>query len=61
MHGYFYDQVEREVETSFLPWLVERVSGSLNQTSVAHAILDGEAAGLSVCLYFSLSACVDIF
>lgn len=39
-HGYFYDPVERDVETSFMPWLMEEVTIELNKSRVARAVLD---------------------
>jgi len=39
-HGYFYDPVERDVETQFMPWLMESVTVELNKTRVARAVLD---------------------
>lgn len=39
-NGYFYDPVERDVETYFMPWLLEKVEGELNQSVVARTVLD---------------------
>ncbi|XP_066920464.1 radial spoke head protein 3 homolog B-like [Clytia hemisphaerica] len=39
-HGYFYDPVERDVETQFMPWLMESVTVELNKARVARAVLD---------------------
>ncbi|CAH3183240.1 unnamed protein product [Porites evermanni] len=39
-NGYFYDPVERDVETYFMPWLLEKVEGELNQTIVSRTVLD---------------------
>lgn len=38
--GYFYDPVERDIETSFMPWLMEGVSDELNKIVVARTLLD---------------------
>ncbi|XP_051955052.1 radial spoke head protein 3 homolog [Xyrauchen texanus] len=38
--GYFYDPVKRDVETGFLPWLMEEVSSTLEQRYVARTVLD---------------------
>eukprot|EP00051_Salpingoeca_urceolata_P004372 m.64538 g.64538 ORF g.64538 m.64538 type:complete len:473 (-) comp13599_c0_seq1:181-1599(-) len=39
--GFFYDEQEREVETSFMPWLMDAVDERLEQQRQARAILDG--------------------
>jgi len=39
-HGYFFDPVERDVETYFMPWLMEAVTVELNKVCVARAVLD---------------------
>lgn len=39
-NGYFYDPVERDVETSFMPWLAERVEANLNRYRIACLMLD---------------------
>ncbi|XP_038824720.1 radial spoke head protein 3 homolog [Salvelinus namaycush] len=39
-HGYFYDPVERDIETGFLPWLMAHVSNTLEKRYVARAVLD---------------------
>lgn len=39
-HGYFYDPVERDVETYFMPWLLEKVEGELNRSIVSRTVLD---------------------
>lgn len=38
--GYFYDVVEREVETDFMPWLMSEVGASQDKTQKARALLD---------------------
>ena len=38
--GYFYDQVEREVEFDFLPWLMQRVGANLDTKRVSRALAD---------------------
>ncbi|KAJ8271019.1 hypothetical protein GJAV_G00121850 [Gymnothorax javanicus] len=39
-HGYFYDPVERDVETGFLPWVMTQVNGNLEKRCVARAVAD---------------------
>jgi len=39
-NGYFYDPVERDVETYFMPWLLQRVEGELNQSVISRTVLD---------------------
>ncbi|XP_031569994.1 radial spoke head protein 3 homolog [Actinia tenebrosa] len=39
-NGYFYDPVERDVETYFMPWLMERVDENLDQSMLARTLLD---------------------
>ncbi|XP_019940360.2 radial spoke head protein 3 homolog [Paralichthys olivaceus] len=39
-HGYFYDPVERDIETSFLPWLMNEVNNSLEKRCAARQLLD---------------------
>ncbi|TKS75463.1 Radial spoke head protein 3 -like protein A-kinase anchor protein RSPH3 [Collichthys lucidus] len=39
-HGYFYDPVEKDIETNFLPWLVVEVNNSLERRYTARAMLD---------------------
>ncbi|XP_030637535.1 radial spoke head protein 3 homolog [Chanos chanos] len=38
--GYFYDPVDRDIETEFLPWLMEEVSSSFQKRYVARTVLD---------------------
>ncbi|XP_042603067.1 radial spoke head protein 3 homolog isoform X1 [Cyprinus carpio] len=38
--GYFYDPVQRDIETGFLPWLMEEVTSTLEQRYVARTVLD---------------------
>jgi hypothetical protein len=40
-NGYFYDTVEKEVETLFLPWLSVEVGKSLDRLTQARALVDG--------------------
>jgi len=40
-NGYFYDPVERDVEQGFMPWLMERVSETLNKSVLGRTVLDG--------------------
>ena len=44
--GFFYDLQEREVESQFLPWLMDAVEQKLSRTEIAHKILDGMLAWL---------------
>nr|XP_020459747.1 radial spoke head protein 3 homolog [Monopterus albus] len=39
-HGYFYDPVERDIETNFFPWLMAEVNNSLDKRYVARELLD---------------------
>lgn len=39
-NGYFYDPVERDVETYFMPWLLRRVEGELNRSVISRTVLD---------------------
>ncbi|XP_056436958.1 radial spoke head protein 3 homolog [Gadus chalcogrammus] len=39
-HGYFYDPVEKDIETSFFPWLMDEVSHNLEKSYVARDLLD---------------------
>ncbi|KAJ3041996.1 Radial spoke head protein 3 [Rhizophlyctis rosea] len=39
-NGYFYDVVEKEVETVFLPWLSQEVEKALSVRAVAGALVD---------------------
>lgn len=38
--GYFYDPVKRDLETGFLPWLMEEVSNTLEKRYVARTVVD---------------------
>ncbi|XP_019908727.2 radial spoke head protein 3 homolog [Esox lucius] len=38
--GYFYDPVERDIETGFLPWLMSEVTNTLEKRYVARTVLD---------------------
>uniref|UniRef100_A0A8C9RDN2 Radial spoke head 3 n=1 Tax=Scleropages formosus TaxID=113540 RepID=A0A8C9RDN2_SCLFO len=38
--GFFYDPVERDVETGFLPWLMAEVNSTLEKRYVARTVLD---------------------
>ncbi|KAJ3388152.1 Radial spoke head protein 3 [Entophlyctis sp. JEL0112] len=40
-NGYFYDTIEKEVETLFLPWLTGEVEKNMNKLSLARAVTDG--------------------
>ncbi|CAF5019101.1 unnamed protein product, partial [Rotaria sp. Silwood1] len=39
-NGYFYDPVEHEIETSFMPWLMDRTMTQVNQLVLGRTILD---------------------
>ncbi|XP_068433264.1 radial spoke head protein 3 homolog [Clinocottus analis] len=39
-HGYFFDPVEKDVETNFLPWLMAEVNNSLEKRYTARHVLD---------------------
>jgi len=39
-HGYFYDPVERDIESNFMHWLMDEVTDELNKVRVARALLD---------------------
>jgi len=39
--GYFFDPVERDVETYFMKWLMEGVGQELNKVRVARTLIDG--------------------
>jgi len=38
--GWFYDSVEREVETEFFPWLMGRLEGELDNRRKAQTLVD---------------------
>ena len=39
-NGYFFDVVEKEVETSFIPWLNEQVEKEVNARKLATKLVD---------------------
>jgi len=39
-NGYFYDPVEHEIETSFMPWLMDKTMTQVNQLVLGRTILD---------------------
>ncbi|XP_060745414.1 radial spoke head protein 3 homolog [Tachysurus vachellii] len=39
-NGYFYDPVQRDIETGFLPWLVAEVNNILEKQQVTRTVLD---------------------
>ncbi|KAM4600364.1 radial spoke head protein 3 homolog [Polymixia lowei] len=39
-HGYFYDPVEKDIETHFFPWLMAEVNNNLEKRCVARGVLD---------------------
>ncbi|XP_041661759.1 radial spoke head protein 3 homolog [Cheilinus undulatus] len=38
--GYFYDTVEKDIETNFFPWLMEEVNNNLDERNRARELLD---------------------
>ncbi|XP_059212252.1 radial spoke head protein 3 homolog [Centropristis striata] len=40
INGYFYDPVEKDIETHFFPWLMEEVHNNLEKRYTARALLD---------------------
>jgi radial spoke head protein 3 len=43
-NGYFYDKIERELESSTLPWLTAEVTKKLELTCLSMRITDGTLA-----------------
>ncbi|KAG8444390.1 hypothetical protein GDO86_009541 [Hymenochirus boettgeri] len=39
-NGYFYDPVERDVETGFIPWLMEEVEKTMKKNNLGRTMLD---------------------
>ncbi|XP_056151104.1 radial spoke head protein 3 homolog [Lampris incognitus] len=39
-HGYFYDPVEKDIETNFFPWLMAEVNTNLEKKNIAREMLD---------------------
>ncbi|XP_017267352.1 radial spoke head protein 3 homolog [Kryptolebias marmoratus] len=39
-HGYFYDPVEKDIETNFLPWLVAEAHANLEKRHASRELLD---------------------
>ncbi|XP_028997563.1 radial spoke head protein 3 homolog [Betta splendens] len=39
-HGFFFDPVERDIETNFLPWLMAEVNNNLEKRYIAREVLD---------------------
>ncbi|KAE8602277.1 hypothetical protein XENTR_v10013934 [Xenopus tropicalis] len=39
-NGYFYDPVERDVETTFMPWLMEEVENIMKKNDLGRTMLD---------------------
>ncbi|KAM3603547.1 uncharacterized protein V6R79_024453 [Siganus canaliculatus] len=46
-HGYFYDPVEKDIETNFFPWLMTEVHRSLEKKFAARAMLDTVIYGVA--------------
>jgi len=40
-HGFFYDPVERDVDESFIPWLMENVVEKLESLIIGRTVMDG--------------------
>ncbi|XP_061667944.1 radial spoke head protein 3 homolog [Syngnathoides biaculeatus] len=40
VHGFFYDPVEKDIETNFFPWLMDEVNNKLEKRNAARQILD---------------------
>lgn len=40
-NGYFYEEVEKEIDTEFLPWLTREVQSSVHKYNIARSITDG--------------------
>jgi hypothetical protein len=40
-HGFFYDPVERDVDESFMPWLLDSVVGRLDALVMGRTVMDG--------------------
>jgi hypothetical protein len=45
-NGYFYDTVEKEVESLFLPWLTSEVDKSLEKMKLAQKCVDGNTQNI---------------
>lgn len=41
-NGFFYDNVEKEVETTFLPWLETELEKGLEKVHTARKVVDGK-------------------
>ena len=41
-HGYFFDPVERDIESKFMPWLMDSVEKDLSKARLARAVLDSK-------------------
>ncbi|KAI4901468.1 hypothetical protein NFI96_014939, partial [Prochilodus magdalenae] len=41
-NGYFYNPVQRDIETEFLPWLMAEVTGALEKREIALTVFDSE-------------------
>ena len=39
-NGYFYDPVQRDLETGFMPWIIENALNQLNSLNVGRLLLD---------------------
>ena len=39
-NGYFYDPVQRDLETGFMPWIIENALNQLNSLNVGRLLVD---------------------
>jgi hypothetical protein len=44
-NGYFYNKVEKEIESYFLPWLTTEVEKNMDKQTEARKVLDGKMEG----------------
>ncbi|KAI8927500.1 radial spoke protein 3-domain-containing protein [Entophlyctis helioformis] len=47
-NGYFFDVIEKEVETSILPWLTSEVEKNMDRHALARKLVDGALAFMNV-------------
>ncbi|OHT07410.1 hypothetical protein TRFO_24360 [Tritrichomonas foetus] len=59
--GYFYDEVERDIEQTFLPWLTQVVEAEIAKPSVPFAIVDKVVEiAVDLCNQQSNQSAIDI-
>lgn len=51
-NGYFFEKIERELESQFLPWLSTEVEKSLKKQQVARAVADSKLQLYSITYFF---------